>query len=146
MNVSKYIYPVGGGIVILIGFFTIVRGSVKPFVNSKNHGITCRLADMQPVTLGLVMGALPCAPLLAVLSYIGLVSSGWQQCIFYSLIFGLGTLISPLILLALGAGLIPRMLFSRPGIYRAFRFVCGLIIVLFGAKLIFTGIGKPVFF
>ena len=141
INITKFIYLAGGLIIILIGFFTIIRGSIKPFRNLKNRGAVCLRSSMQPITLGLIMGMLPCAPLIAVFSYIGLVSSTWQLCIFYSLIFGLSTLISPLILFVLVAGLIPRMLFSKPKIYYSFRLICGLIIVFFGAQLIFHGIG-----
>ena len=141
INIAKFIYLAGGLIIILIGFFTIIRGSIKPFRNLENRGAVCRRSSMQPITLGLIMGTLPCGPLIAVFSYIGLVSSTWQLCIFYSLIFGLSTLISPLILFVLVAGLIPRMLLSQPKIYYPFRLICGLIIVFFGAQLIFHGTG-----
>lgn len=145
-HTASYIYLAGGGIIVLIGILTIVKAAVARFGNSGAHRLNCRLFNIQPITLGLIMGMLPCAPLLAVLSYIGLASTTWQLCIFYSLAFGLGTLISPLILLSLGAGLIPRMLFNKPKIYIIFRFICGLIIVLFGLQLILHIIDKPAFF
>lgn len=154
--VAKYAYLLGGMIIILIGIFTILKDSpgpsficalisnrVNPALSAterhcivRKGGANQRLLKIQPITLGLIMGLLPCAPLLAVLSYIGLVSFSWQLCIFYSLIFGLGTLISPLILLILGAGLIPKLLFKKPRIYRALRLICGFIIVFFGVQLI----------
>ena len=99
-----------------------------------------RLSGIQPAVLGLIVGLLPCAPLLAALSYIGLVSFSWQRCIIYSLVFGLGTLISPLILLALGAGVVPRLLLNKPGISRALRLICGLIIMFLGVQLILRNI------
>lgn len=144
--IAKYIYLFGGMIIILIGIF-IIKDSIritqacfvpspvtKFFRNIKGSG----------VTLGLIMGLLPCMPLLAVLSYIGLISFSWQRCIFYSLIFGLGTLISPLILLVLGAGLIHKILFNKPKIYRIFRLICGFIIVFFGAQLVFQIAHGPI--
>ncbi|MFH1678303.1 MAG: sulfite exporter TauE/SafE family protein [Candidatus Omnitrophota bacterium] len=136
--ISNYVYFVGGIIIILIGIFTI-------FISSEKHNPVCpinfkrmssRFIKMQPVTLGLIMGLLPCAPLLAALSYIGLISFSWQRCVFYSLVFGLGTIISPLALLALGAGLVSKILSKKPKIYLVFRIVCGFIIVFFGAQLI----------
>ncbi len=145
-HIAKYIYLFGGMIIVLIGIFTIIRGWIKSSLSARTEGLICRVCNMQPITLGLIMGILPCAPLLVVLSYIGLISSTWQWCIFYSLVFGLGTLVSPLILLTLGAGLVPRLLSNRPKTYLVFRFICGLIIVLFGAQLFFFGIGKPAFF
>ena len=135
---AKYIYYFGGAIIILIGILTIIR-------DSKGNNRICsrisgwfnrRMLGIQPVTLGLIVGLLPCAPLLAVLSYIGLVSLVWQRCILYSLVFGLGTLISPLLILALGAGAVPKMLLNKPKAYRALRLVSGFIIVFFGTQLI----------
>ena len=138
LYISRYVYIAGGIIILAIGILTIIRGAGV-------HNRVCllvsewanrRLSRVQPITLGLILGLLPCAPLLAVLSYIGLISSGWQICIFYSLIFGLGTLISPLLLLALGAGAVSKLLFNRPRVYNILRLLCGLIIVFFGIQLI----------
>ena len=42
--------------------------------------------------LGFIIGLLPCGPLVAVLSYLGLVSKSWPQSIAYSVAFGLGRL------------------------------------------------------
>ena len=53
-----------------------------------------------------------------------------------SLIFASGTIASPLILLALGAGLVSRMLYNKPGVYRILRIACGFIIIFFGTQLI----------
>jgi ABC-type nickel/cobalt efflux system permease component RcnA len=137
--IAKYIYLLGGMIIILIGIFIIIKDSAgtSRFCSIISERINQRLLKVQPITLGLIMGSIPCAPLLAVLSYIGLVSVTWQRCILYSLIFGLGTLISPLMLLALAAGFIPKILLNKPGVYRVFRIVCGFIIVFFGAQLVF---------
>lgn len=137
--IAKYVYLIGGIIIILIGIFTIIRdtGGASRICSMISRRINQRLLKIQPITLGLIMGLMPCAPLLAALSYIGLVSSSWQRCVFYSLIFGLGTLISPLILLVLGAGFIPKILLNKPGTYRVLRLICGLIIVFFGTQLIF---------
>ena len=137
--IAKYVYLIGGIIIILIGIFTIIRdtGGASRICSMISRRINQRLLKIQPITLGLIMGLMPCAPLLAALSYIGLVSSSWQRCVFYSLIFGLGTLISPLILLVLGAGFIPKILLNKPVTYRVLRLICGLIIVFFGTQLIF---------
>ena len=136
--VSGYIYFFGGIIIALIGVLTIIGDSkgVGHICSIVSEQLNKRLLRIQPIALGVIMGLLPCAPLLAVLSYIGLVSLAWQQCIFLSLIFGLGTLISPLILLALGAGVVPKLLLNRPRVYRILRIICGVIIVFFGVQLV----------
>ena len=136
--ISGYIYFFGGIIITLIGIFTIIKDSkgTSRICSIVSGGLSQRLSRINPITLGVIMGLLPCVPLLSVLSYIGLISSAWQWCIFYSLVFGLGTLISPLILLALGAGVVPKLLLNRPRVYRILRIICGVIIVFFGLQLV----------
>jgi sulfite exporter TauE/SafE len=86
--------------------------------------------------LGLIIGLLPCAPLLAVFSYLGLVSRTWWHNLLYSLSFGLGTLLSPLLLLAGLTGLIPRFLQGKKELYyKIFSFISGLIIIFLGLQL-----------
>ena len=143
---AKYIYSIGGICIILIGVFTVIRGSkgFNRICSIVSARFNQKLFKIQPITLGLIMGLLPCAPLLAMLSYIGLICPNWQWCIFYTLIFGLGTLTSPLILLALGAGMIPKMLFNNPRIYQIFRIVCGFIIIIFGLQLIIQSANESI--
>lgn len=88
------------------------------------------------VIIGLSMGLLPCAPLLATFSYIGLISKSWLQSLYYSLAFGIGTFFSPLILLAVFTGLLPRLLGRSALFGRIFAFLCGLIMVFLGVNLI----------
>ncbi len=139
MYIAKYVSSLGAAVVILIGVLTIIKdySGINRICTVITAAMNRGLSGIQPVTLGLIMGLLPCAPLFAVLSYIALIITVWQECIFYSLIFGLGTFISPLILLVLGAGMIPAALLTKPTIYRIFRFVCGFIIIFFGVQLIF---------
>ncbi len=137
--IAKYVYLLGGVIIILIGIFIIIGSSAgsNRFCSIISERVNRRLLKIQPVTLGLIIGLLPCAPLLAVLSYIGLVSVSWQRCIVYSLSFGLGTLISPLLPLTWGAGWISKLLFNKPKVYGVLRLICGFIIVFLGSQLIF---------
>lgn len=89
------------------------------------------------VLFGLIIGFLPCAPLIAILSYIGLISKTGLTSLLYSLFFGLGTILSPLIFLIILAGLIPKLLIDRTAIYyRIFNIICGLIIIFLGIQLI----------
>ncbi len=137
-EINKYILIGAGVIICLIGILVFLKDVKIPlnicaFV-SKNF--EQRLSKAQPAVLGAVIGLLPCAPLLAVLSYIGLISFSWQRCVIYSLSFGLGTLISPLILLAMAAGLIPKLLLSKPRLQQMFRIICGSIIMIYGLQLI----------
>jgi len=88
-------------------------------------------------TLGLIIGLLPCAPLLALLSYIGLVSKSWYNSLFYSFAFGLGTFTSPLLILILLTGYLSNLFRYKKEIYeRIFGALCGLIIVFLGLQLL----------
>ncbi|MBU1872026.1 MAG: sulfite exporter TauE/SafE family protein, partial [Candidatus Omnitrophica bacterium] len=148
VNIAQYIYIGAGAIIVLIGLVIILKN------HAMQHGPCRNLLDrlisysfkIHPFTLGLIMGMMPCAPLLAVLSYVGLISTSWHECIFYSAVFGLATLISPLILLILAAGFISRILQNKPKIYRILRIFCGLIIILLGLELFFRGLSRVTIF
>lgn len=123
-NFSKYIFIVGGGFIIAIGVLMMLGKRIES-----------RAWHNLPL-LGLIIGLAPCAPLLAIFSYFALVSRTWWQSLFYSLSFGLGTFLSPLIFLAGLTGLIPRFLQGKKELYdKIFSFISGLIIVFLGLQL-----------
>ena len=138
---SKYLLIIGGVFIIIMGLLII---SGKRW----ESGICCYLYknvlehDKKSIAiLGVIIGLLPCAPLLVLFSYIGLVSKTWVSSLFYSLAFGMGTFFSPLLLLAIASGFITR-LFKNQIIpfQRILSFLCGLIIILLGAQLIYRGL------
>jgi len=134
---AKYIFILGGGIMVFLGALLAFGKKIAfPFSQSLYNKMLGR--DKKSILLlGLVIGLLPCAPLLAIFSYIGLVSRTWSASLLYALSFGVGTFISPLILLAILAGLIPRMLEGKKTVYYSiFSFICGLIIIFLGLQLI----------
>jgi len=121
---SKYVLTLGGILVILVGILTGLGKSWK-----------CDKQNI--VVMGLVVGLLPCAPLIAVLSYVALVSKTWMHSLLYSLSFGLGTFVSPLVFLVIFTGLIPKFIIDKKDlINRIFNIICGLIIIFLGIQLI----------
>ncbi len=145
---SKYIVILGGGFIIFVGAMMAV--GKKPEISGKNpllHLLSSRWQVLQKnileqdkkslVMLGLIIGFLPCAPLLAILSYVGLISKSWLSSLFYSLSFGLGTFISPLLLLTVLAGAIPLLLPEKEALYsRLLSILCGCVIIFLGIQLI----------
>lgn len=134
---AGYLYTAGGIFIIALGLVMIIAG------DSGNR--LCRFFDKNMlkdsrksvILLGLVIALLPCAPLLAIFSYLILVSRTWTESLFYSLSFGLGTLVSPLLLLCMLAGLIPKFFSGKGQLYaRIFKVICGLVIVFLGMQLI----------
>jgi len=131
--ISKYILIIGGIFVISVGVLVILGKREKKrerfCFSEKNRNV--------PLILGLIIGILPCAPLLAVFSYIGLISKNWFSSLAYAFFFGIGTLISPLLVLSGLAGLLPRLLADKNPVYgRIFNCLCGGIMVFLGAQLI----------
>lgn len=81
------------------------------------------------VMLGVIVALAPCLPLLAVLTEIMFLAEKFYQGWLYGLAFGLGTLISPLLLL----GVIVPKLPVRPSVLNA---VCGFLLIAAGLYLL----------
>lgn len=138
---SRYIFILTGAFLIILG--TLIASSI---VQQNNRlGKTCQflhkrllMRDTKSVILlGLFMGLAPCIPLLALFGYLGLICKTWIHALIYSISFGLGTSLSPLLILSALAGLIPNFLERQKEIYsRILSFVCGLIIIFLGLQLI----------
>lgn len=140
---SKYVFILGGSFIIFVGI-VMALGQHWDFGLLKLKKVQRFILERDTkniVLFGLIIGFLPCAPLIAVFSYIGLVSQNWFTGLLYSLSFGLGTVVSPLILLVILAGLIPKLFIDKAKIYyRFFNLVCGLIIIFLGTQLIYRGV------
>jgi len=140
-GLSKYLFIAGGILIILMGLLIIFGKRWKyPFCSFLHKNILEQ--DKKSIAaLGLIIGFLPCGPLLAVLSYIGLVSKTWMNSLVYSISFGLGTFLSPLLLVTITTGFIARLFKDRNLIYqRLIGVICGSIIIFLGAQLIYRGL------
>ena len=127
---SPYLYKAAGFFIILIGFL-MALGKNLHLVRLENKGV---------FAFGLIAGLLPCAPLVLVYTYIGLISKNWHQAVTYSFSFGLGTLLSPLLLLVIIGGAMPGLLKKIKVIYsRIFTFICGMVIIILGINLAING-------
>jgi sulfite exporter TauE/SafE len=140
---SKYLLIIGGAFVIVMGLLIISGKRWESGICSYLYKNVLEHDKKSIVILGLIIGLLPCAPLLGLFSYIGLVSKTWVSSLLYSLAFGMGTFLSPLLLLAFASGFITR-LFKNQIIpfQRILGFLCGLIIILLGAQLIYRGLSS----
>lgn len=133
---TKYLFIFAGALIIVIGLL-IALGKNLHYKFCQRLGDFWLKKDTKTVIiLGLIIGILPCAPLISVISYIGLTARHWLNSLFYGFAFGLGTMISPLFLLVVSTGLIPRIMVRENSFYRIFNAICGLIIVFLGIQLI----------
>jgi len=133
-NNARYLYLAGGIFIMLIGVLMALGKNAK--FCQKIDSLFLKKDAKTILLFGLIIGILPCAPLISVISYIGLVAKNWLQSILLSLAFGIGTLISPLFLISALAGFIPKILKNSQRLYQIFNFICGLVIIALGFGLI----------
>jgi hypothetical protein len=136
-GIAKYIILAGGTFIIMIGIL-MMSGRSWAWPACRTLGANFpQKGYLSALVMGLIMGLAPCAPLIAILSYLGLISKTWVDGLAYGLAFGLGTFVSPLIALVLLAGFIPAWLKHLPSIYtRLLRVMCGLVIMVLGLQLV----------
>lgn len=128
-NFSRIIYIAGGSFIILVGAAMLFTNPHKSPCFKSNAFI-----------FGMIIGLMPCAGLLSALTYIGLVSKSLLANLVYGLCFGIGTFISPLIIMAIFAGAGKQFILSkRPFWGRLFNIICALAIIFLGIQLLKTG-------
>jgi len=85
------------------------------------------------------MGAIPCAPLLALLFEITVISKTPLQGMLYAFSFGVGTFVSGLIVIAGLSGVIswlPAKFLKTNFSTKLFRLICAMFLILLGVNLI----------
>ena len=130
----------------IFGLFLLVVGILvaleKFSIGQKCHALIHRhlgSKDSKSVIIfGLIVSFAPCLPLMAVLGYIALVSDHWLKGVLYMSAFGLGTVISPLIVFSMAAGWLAKVLTRHEKAFRILKVFCGLIIVYLGISLMLS--------
>lgn len=120
---EKIIWSCAGIFIIALGILMMIG---KEFKNPLCSLLQKKESNM--ILLGLVVGVSPCLPLLGVLTEIMFIADKFYQGWLLGLAFGLGTLISPLLVLGTLAPLVPLKT-------QRLNFVCGLLLVLAGLSL-----------
>jgi len=129
--------PVAGGIVTAIGIAVIVSHSstcAKPVARPLRRSGLKGAAHM--LGLGMATSLLPCLPLTAVLMLAAVRGSATEGAL-YGLLFGLGAAASPLYYIGGATGwLATRIRQEIPRHAALLRRISGIILVLFGARLV----------
>jgi len=125
---------ISGLVILWLGGTLFFREKNKCGKNS--HGaLPQRHANFQLILLGVTAGAVPCLPMSGLLLYASSSHSIVDGC-FMTVVFGLGTTVSPLIVIAGGMGWISRNIGRKiPEHSLLLRRICGLILVISGIKL-----------
>ncbi|MDD5120892.1 MAG: sulfite exporter TauE/SafE family protein [Candidatus Omnitrophica bacterium] len=122
-----------GAFVLLIGILTIIS---KDPLSSKYCSFFSKGNLRNASILGLLAGFSPCLPLLGILNYIIIISQTPFEGMFYAFAFGLGTAISPAILLVGLSGKLAGFLSGNHKIKALVRVASSLILIFLGIRII----------
>ena len=134
---SFYVSILTGSFVLLLGALIILgkEPRLKLCHLLKSHTGNHSIKSM--ALMGFIIGVVPCVPLLSVLTYIALNAKGPLAGMFYSLCFGIGpAVLTPIVIVGVLAGVIPKAIFKTPGVYHFFQWMCGLLLLFYGIRLI----------
>lgn len=108
------------------GTFVIIAGGLMVFGRRFDNPFCSYFQQTKSlVLLGVIVALAPCLPLLAVLTEIMFTAGKFYQGFLYGLAFGLGTLVSPLLLVGAVAPLIPVK-------KEILNVLCGLLLIAAG--------------
>ena len=136
---SNYIVKIGGIFIIIIGFLLCLGKAFNNKMCDKLHHIFIKRDGKTLFIFGLIIGIMPCLPYFSMLSYVGITAKNILESAMLGFSFGLGTVISPVFILVIFAGCLPRLLKHAGRLIRVFQFSCGIIIIFLGLKLILRG-------
>jgi cytochrome c biogenesis protein CcdA len=131
------IWLLTGGFVVFLGFMVFFNAHGR--FRLCNHSSPCGIRHDTKglIVLGLLIGALPCVPLLGVLTYISMVSTHYMHGILMGAAFGLGVIVSPLIFGSMIAGAITGFrIFQNTKFVSIFQRICGIILISLGLHII----------
>lgn len=135
---------------IALGFFVLLIGILTAIFKEPLGSKYCAFLSQGNLRnagiLGLLAGFSPCLPLLGILNYIIIISRSPLEGLFYAFIFGLGTTISPVILMAALSGKLAGGFSGNHKIKALIRIISSSILIYLGLRIIlqrfiFTGGG-----
>lgn len=133
LNLIKYL---GAGIFVSLLGIIMLLSRTRFFFCRLLHRETIERSTKSMILLGILIGVSPCLPLLGALTTIAGLAKGPFTGAFWGFSFGLGTVISPLIILALVAGGLGRLLSFKPILHQVASRLCGCFLIYFGIRLI----------
>jgi sulfite exporter TauE/SafE len=139
-NVSLFFRPASGIISIILGISILIGKKINHFTYEFAANKITNFSSI--FILGFIVGILPCAPLIALLFEIVLISHSPLMGMFYAFSFGLGTFLSGLIVLGSLAGIftwIPAKILKSKISNFIFKIICAFLLILLGISIIFRG-------
>jgi len=137
---GAYLQLILGILIILLGLFYLLNINQNFILSSPLCTfLRAKLAEKSKfnmILFGLLIGFSPCAPLLAVLTYIAATAKDSLWGLLGGFSFGLGTLVTPLIPLGTLAGFINDKIKKFPWAILIIRALSAAILIYFGVRLI----------
>jgi len=122
-----------GCFIVLIGITTLFYQETKI---SKICGWLHRGNIKNVGILGLLIGFSPCLPLLAILNYIVIISQTTLEAFIFSLSFGLGTVLSPLIIVVMFSAGVSQKLSKNNRLKVIIRMASAIVLIVLGGRII----------
>lgn len=136
-----YLWISAGAFIMLLGVLIMLGKGIKNPICQYLQKQTVENSSRSMVILGIVVGLSPCLPLLGILTEIMFLSKTFYEGFVMGLAFGVGTVISPLLLLGALTPVIPSKLFRSDRAFRVFNFLCGFLLVVVGFYIIWKRVG-----
>ena len=131
------IWSIGGIFICLLGFLTMLGKNPHSKICQKLQDTFIKSDTKSIIVLGVIIGLFPCAPLIGVLSYISMISVRLYQGIILAFFFGLGTILSPLLILGLGAGFLSKLkILQNEKTRQWFQRIAGAVLLFLGAHIL----------
>ena len=128
---------IGGSISIALGIIVLFNKPGAGGICGIAHHKACSFGGL--FILGFIIGVSPCAPFLALLFEIALISKNAVDGFLYALFFGLGTFLSGLIVIGSVAGMfvwLPVRFLRSKRSDLILRIVCAVLLILLGIAII----------
>lgn len=133
----SFFEPLAGVVTIIFAVVIITNSNSEKCVCESGQGKLCNFGGV--FVFGFLIGISPCAPLLALLFDVTLISKGVIDGMLYALFFGLGTFVSGFVTVGLIAGIltrVPAVLIKSRTANTVFRIFCALLLIALGTALI----------
>ena len=134
---SLFIHIATGSFVFILGIIVLLgkTGHVH-FCSGLIKKMGSEKGIWPMIALGLLVGFAPCAPLFAVLTYIAFNAQNLIHGALLGLVFGIGTLISPLVLIAPLMGNITELMQKKPWMQIVISRLSGVMLLYLGVNML----------
>lgn len=136
---SFYLQIFAGLFILVIGFLLVLGKSRANFCPGLDK-LLIRHNLRTIFFLGIFMGMMPCPPLMAAFAYVFIKANSLSSSIFLVWAFGLGTTVSPLLLLGAFSGFVSQKI-PRTKLLRVLRVLSGSILLFWGFQIIASRMG-----